>query len=91
MSNRLRTTPPRSVQDARARDTSIFRAIQSRIDTLVNTKAAVDREAEQHYRIARARVAEADEIAVAIFRLTAAMARIERRLLQPAPRRRAAA
>jgi hypothetical protein len=85
------TPAPRSAQGARARDTRVFRAIQSRIDTLENTKAAVDREAERHYRIACARVAEADEITVAIFRLTSALSRVEHRLVQPAPRRRAAA
>jgi hypothetical protein len=64
------------------RDRRAFSAIQARLDNLQSIKLAVEKEGERHSWIACARLAEADELAVAQFELTAALACVERRLVK---------
>jgi hypothetical protein len=61
-------------------DTRAVWAIQARLDNIEDIKLAVEKEAEKHWRITCARLAEADDLAATQFQ-TAALARIERRLI----------
>jgi hypothetical protein len=77
-----------SSQEPQARDARAFRAIQSRIDGIEATMPAIEKEADNHYRIAYARLAELDDLAERRFALIAALAALERRLIRaasPAP------
>src|SRR5262245_17586041 len=66
----------------RERDHRAFGALQARLDNVKDIKLAVEKEAEKHWRIACARLAVADDLAVVEFQLTAALAAVERRLVQ---------
>jgi hypothetical protein len=69
-------------QDAATPHHRVFGATQARLDNIKGIKLAVEKEAERHWRIACAHLAEADDLAVVEFQLTVALARIERRLIK---------